>query len=101
MGRRLGTSGSAVSLGITLNDRDTGEISRTRFTYRVGTIVAAGRAGAQVGGPWGLVLGAAIGGASLGAEYLYADHLVPLGTKITNQILNFENAIKNGWYPGR
>lgn len=78
-----------------------GEISTGRFGYRTGSLGASVVAGAAVGGPWGAAAGAAVGGVSMGAEHLYDNFLVPTGREINNQIRNFENAIKNGWYPRR
>ena len=78
-----------------------GEIGAGRFTYRLGSLGTSIGVGSAIGGPWGAVGGAAVGGISIGAEYIYDNYLVPLGNEIQYQIWNFENAIKGGWYPGR
>jgi hypothetical protein len=100
-GGRLGTAGALVGVGYNINALSTGEIGTGRFVYRTGSIGASIGAGAAIGGPWGAVGGAAVGGISTGFEYIYDNMLVPLGNEIQYQIWNFENAIKNGWYPGR
>ena len=98
---RLGTAGALVGVGFNINDLSTGEIGLGRFFYRLGSIGAAAGTGAAIGGPWGAVAGIVVGGISTGFEYIYDNYLVPLGNEIQYQIWNFENAIKNGWYPGR
>jgi hypothetical protein len=98
---RLGTAGALVGVGFNINDLSTGEIGLGRFSYRLGSIGAAAGTGPAIGGPWGAVAGTAVGGISPGFEYIYDNYLVPLGNEIQYQIWNFENAIKNGWYPGR
>jgi len=100
-GGRLGTAGALVGVGYNINALSTGEIGTGRFVYRTGSIGASIGVGAAIGGPWGAVGGAAVGGILTGFEYIYDNMLVPLGNEIQYQIWNFENAIKNGWYPGR
>jgi hypothetical protein len=98
---RLGTAGALVGVGFNINKVRDGKMGLGRFLYRSGSIGAATLTGAAIGGPWGAVAGTAVGGISTGIEYLYDNYMVPLGNEIQYQIWNFENAVKNGWYPGR
>ncbi len=100
-GGRLSYAGAGISLISNISKVRSGEIGLGRFSYRLGSLGASIVTGAAIGGPWGAVGGAAVGGISVGVEYIYDNMLVPLGNEIQYQIWNFENAIKNGWYPGR
>lgn len=101
IGGRLGYAGAGISLISDIGELRSGEIGAGRFTYRLGSLGTSIAVGSAIGGPWGAVGGAAVGGISVGAEYIYDNYLVPLGNEIQYQIWNFENAIKGGWYPGR
>jgi len=100
-GGKLGTAGALVGVGFNINALSTGEIGVGRFAYRTGSIGASIVTGVLIGGPWGAVAGATVGGISTGFEYIYDNMLVPLWNETNRQIYNFENAIKHGWYPGR
>lgn len=100
-GGRMGYAGAGISFISDISELRTGEIGLGRFFYRFGSIGAAAGTGAAIGGPWGAVGGAAVGGISTGCEYIYDNYLVPLGNEIQYQIWNFENALNNGWYPTR
>jgi RHS repeat-associated protein len=101
VGGRLGYAGAGINLISNVGEVRSGEIGAGRFSYRLGSLGASICIGAAIGGPWAAVGGAAVGGISTGFEYIYDNMLVPLGNEIQYQIWNFENAIKNGWYPGR
>jgi hypothetical protein len=101
IGGRLGYAGAGISLISDIGELRSGEIGAGRFIYRLGSLSTSIGVGSAIGGPWGAVGGAAVGGISIGAEYIYDNYLVPLGNEIQYQIWNFENAIKGGWYPGR
>ena len=76
-----------------------GEIGAGRFAYRTTGLGASIAAGAAIGGPAGAVGGAIVGGGVWAGEQLY-DGLQYGIQKISEGAVNFENAIKNGWYPG-
>ena len=98
---KLGTAGALVSLGFNINDLNAGKTGIGRFSYRTGSIGASIATGTMIGGPWRSAGGAFVGGISIGFEYIYDNIVVPLWNETNRQIYNFENAIKNGWYPGR
>ncbi|EOZ96875.1 ATP binding protein [Indibacter alkaliphilus LW1] len=98
---RVGYAGAGVGVYLDYKSMQSGEISAGRFGYRTGSLGVSVGTGAAVGGPWGAAAGATVGGISIGAEYVYDNFLVPVGREIRYQIWNFENALKNGWYPGR
>lgn len=101
LGRTATYIGAPLSIGLDYSAYRSGDISLGRFGYRTGSLGVSIGTGAAIGGPWGAAAGAAVGGISVGAEYIYDNFLVPLGNEIQYQIWNFENAIRNGWYPGR
>jgi hypothetical protein len=101
LGRTATYIGAPLSIGLDYSAYRNGDISLGRFGYRTGSLGVSIGTGAAIGGPWGAAAGAAVGGISVGAEYIYDNFLVPLGNEIQYQIWNFENAIRNGWYPGR
>jgi hypothetical protein len=98
---RLSFAGALIGIGSNINELNSGKIGVGRFTYRNSSIITSMIVGAEIGGPWGAVTGATIGGMSYGFEYIYDNYLVPFGNEVKYQKKNFENAIKNGWYPGR
>ncbi|WP_439481639.1 DUF6443 domain-containing protein [Cyclobacterium plantarum] len=98
---RVGYTGAGLGVYLDYKSMKRGEISKGRFSYRTGGLAVSIFTGASVGGPWGAAAGAAVGGVTIGAEYILDNMLVPLGEEINYQMWNFENAIKNGWYPGR
>ena len=100
-GGGLGYAGAGISLISNISEVRSGEIGLGRFSYRLGSLGASIGVGAAIGGSWGAVGAAAVGGISTGFEYIYDNILVPLWNETNRQIYNFENAIKNGWYPGR
>jgi S1-C subfamily serine protease len=81
-----------------------GEIGPGRFTFRLGgtasSIAGGTLIGAEIGGPYGALAGAAISGVSWGAEKSY-DGLKWFGNQLSNGMIQTENALKNGWSPGR
>lgn len=97
---RVGYVGGGLGTYLDYKSMQSGEIGIGRFGYRTGSFAAAIYAGAAIGGPWGVVGGAAVGGISIGSEYIYDNMLQPLWREVNYQIYNFENALKNGWYPG-
>jgi hypothetical protein len=101
LGRSATYIGAPLTIGFDYSAYRNGEISGARFGYRTVSLGVSIGTGAAIGGPWGAAAGAAVGGISIGAEYIYDNVLVPLGNEIQYQIWNFENAIRNGWYPGR
>jgi hypothetical protein len=100
-GGRLGYVGAGISLISNTSALRTGEIGAGRFGYRLGSLGVSIGTGTAIGGPWGAAAGAAVGGISAGFEYIYENMLVPGWSEINRQIYNFENGIRNGWYPGR
>lgn len=96
----VGYVGGGIGVYLDYKSLQSGEISLGRFGYRTGSLVASIYTGAAIGGPWGAVGGAAVGGISIGCEYIYDNMLQPLWREVNYQIWNFENALKNGWYPG-
>jgi hypothetical protein len=56
--------------------------------------------GAEFGGPYGALGGFAIGLTFMGGEMAY-DGAIWLWNQTMTNIYNFENGIKNGWYPRR
>ncbi|MCF8301816.1 MAG: hypothetical protein K9I94_00970 [Bacteroidales bacterium] len=101
IGGRLGYAGAGISLISDIGELRSGKIGAGRFTYRLGSLGTSIGVVSAIGGPGGAVGGAAVGGISIEAEYIYDNYLVPFGNEIQYQIWNFENAIKGGWYPGR
>ena len=67
----------------------------SRFLFRAGSFGSSIAAGASVGGPWGIVAGAAVGGISVGCEYIYDEALLPIWKETNFQIWQFENSMKN------
>ena len=100
-GGRLGYAGAGINLISNVSAVRTGEIGVGRFGYRLSSLGASIGIVEMIGGPWGAVAGAAVGGISAGFEYIYDNMLVPGWNEINRQIYNFENGIRNGWYPGR
>ena len=101
LGRTATYIGAPLSIGLDYSAYRSGDISLGRFGYRTGSLGLSIGTVAAIGGPWGAAAGATVGGISVGAEYIYDNFMVPLGNEIQYQIWNFENAIRNGWYPGR
>jgi hypothetical protein len=102
--KSLGFVGYAGGLSVVYLDfisLQSGEIGLGRFGYRTGSFGLSIYTGAAIGGPWGAVGGAAVGGISVGCEYTYDNVLQPLWREVNYQIWNFENALENGWYAGR
>ncbi len=101
LGRGATYVGAPLSIGL---DYVNPEVSTARFAYRTtGTLssVFGGMAiGAEFGGPYGALGGAGISLIFLGGEMAY-DGASWLWNETKLQIYNFENGIKNGWYPGR
>ncbi|MDD4972400.1 MAG: FG-GAP-like repeat-containing protein [Paludibacter sp.] len=97
----VGYAGGLTGVYLDYKSLQSGEIGLGRFGYRTGSLGLSIYTGAAIGGPWGAVGGAAVGGFSIGAEYIYDSVLQPLWREVNYQIWNFENALKNGWYPGR
>ena len=93
--------GAPLSIGL---DYVNPEVSTARFAYRTtGTLssVFGGMAiGAEFGGPYGALGGAGISLIFFGGEMAY-DGASWLWNETKIQIYNFENGVKNGWYPGR
>lgn len=97
----VGYAGGAASVYLDYKLWQSEKIGLGRFGYRTGSLVLSIYTGAAIGGPLGAVGGAAVGGISVGCEYTYDNVLQPLWREVNYQIWNFENALKNGWYPGR
>jgi RHS repeat-associated protein len=93
--------GAPLSIGLDYLDP---KVSTARFTYHsAGTLssVFGGMAiGAEFGGPYGALGGFAIGLTFMGGEMAY-DGAIWLWNQTMTNIYNFENGIKNGWYPRR
>ncbi|MEP1781521.1 RHS repeat-associated core domain-containing protein, partial [Reichenbachiella sp.] len=104
LGRGANVVGAPVTFYLDYNAHQTGQISETRFTYRttgLGLSIIGGAAiGATYGGPWGAAGGALISLGSVAGEAAY-DGLNWLWNETSQQIYNFQNALKYGWYPGR
>lgn len=98
---RVGYAGGGIGVYLDYKSLQSGEIGLGRLGYRTGSLGASIYTGAAIGGPWGAAGGAAVGGISIGCEYIYDNMLQPLWREVNYQIWNFENALKNGWYPGR
>ena len=101
---KAGTAGSLVGTYMDYNAMQAGEISPGRFSYRLGgtvsSIAGAALIGAEFGGPYGALGGTAIGLIFVGGEMAY-DGLVWFGDQLSQGMVQTENALKNGWYPGR
>lgn len=80
------------------------EISPARFSYRLtGTVSSAGSAiyiGGAYGGPHGAIAGALVTSLFYSGEQLY-DGLKYVQKETAKFSVDFENAMKNGWYPGK
>jgi hypothetical protein len=96
--------GAPLTTYLDYRSMQAGEIGPARFTFRLGATAAsiAGSTliGAEVGGPYGALTGAAISGASWAGEISY-DGLKWFGREVSRGMIETENALKNGWYPGR
>ncbi len=100
-GRSLTIITAPISIGLDYHEYKNNKISASRFGYRTGSLGVSIAVGTSIGGPWGTVVGAAVGGTLHGCEYIYDKTLVPLGRDIKYQWRKFENALEKGYLHGR
>lgn len=95
---KVGNAGSVLDIGLNYHAMTKREISPQRFAYRtVGDLAAIGvgaYVGAQVGGPYGALAGAAVGGIFYIGENSY-DGLQWYGKELSIGSVNFESSFSN------
>ena len=75
-----------------------GEIGGGRFAQRTYGVGASILTGSTIGGPWGAVGGAAVGGAVWAGEEVYDGINWWIG-EMSRGLVGMENALKGGWQP--
>ena len=104
LGGAANWAGAPLTTYLDYSAMQNGEISGARFAYRTTGTVSSIGGGAAIGwafgGPYGAAGGAIIGAGFVAGEFVY-DGVRNAWNLTINQISNFENALKSGWYPGR
>ena len=104
LGKLSTYAGAPLTTYLDYRSMQAGEIGPGRFTYRLGgtgaSIFGGALIGAEIGGAYGALGGAAIGGMFWAGEQSY-DGIVWFGKQLSQGMVQTENALKNGWYPGR
>ena len=100
---RLGPFANTLTSMIDANAYKSNSISLQRLSYKLtgtGTSVYVGAVIGEVGGPYGVVAGAAIGATFDAGEWGYDTYIEPAFQQISVWDQNFNDAIRNGWLPG-
>jgi RHS repeat-associated protein len=93
---RAGNAGAVLSVAMDANSVSKGTMSVHRFSYNTLGAGAAIGVGAAYGGPYGALVGA-----GFTAGQMAYDGVVWFGDQVSQAAAQFNNAWRNGWYPGK